>query len=103
VRRQGFRSALEVFLFAASGVTGFLLVAVNGRPHLDAEMPMRVRALVVANTFPLVAVLAVMALPLGAVDRRVGFFAESVLAATVYMVSIAAVIRIAKVGRGRGD
>ena len=75
-------------------------LAVIGRPHLDAEVPMRVPAVVVANALPLVVVLVVVVLPLGFIGRRIGFFAASFVATAVYMVSIAAVIRLAK-GGGR--
>lgn len=96
VRRHGLPSALEVLLFAAGGVTGFLLLAALGRAHLDAEVPMRVPAIVVANAFPLVAVLVVLVFPFGLVGRWVSFFGASFVTTAVYIGSLAIIVRLTR-------
>jgi hypothetical protein len=100
VRRHGLPSALEVMLFAAGGVAGFLLLAVLGRAHLDAEVPMRVPAIVVANAFPLVTVLVILAFPLGPAGRWGSFFGASFVTTAVYIGGLATIIRLAR-GRRR--
>jgi hypothetical protein len=96
VHRYGRPAPLEVVLFAAGGVSGFLLLAALGRAHLEAEVPMRVPALVVANAVPLVVVLAALGIPFGLMSRRLGFFTASLAATTVYMAGVAAVARLAR-------
>ena len=59
-----------MLLFAAGAIGGFLAFAWAGRGHLDDLVPMRVPWIVVANVFPIVTTLAVIALPLGLVTKR---------------------------------
>jgi hypothetical protein len=92
-------SGLAVLLFVAGGVTGFLLLAVLGRAHLDAEVPMRVPAVVVANAGPLVAVLVVLAFPLDLAGRWVSFFGASFVTTAAYI----GVSRPSSVSRGARD
>jgi hypothetical protein len=55
---------------------------------------MRVPWLVVFNLFPIVAALAVIALPVHLLWRNLGYFANSLFATTVYVLCLAVLIRI---------
>ncbi len=95
VTRYGMPSELEVLLFAAGAIGGFLACAWAGRGHLDDLVPMRVPWIVVANVFPVVATLAVIALPLGPVSKHLAYPLDSFLATVTYIVSLAAFLRVA--------
>ncbi len=96
VTRLGPPSTLDVLLFVLGAVTAFVALAGAGRTHLDAEVPMRVPAVVVMNLFPILAALGVIAFPIGAVSRSVGYFAGSFLATATYVVCLAGLIRVAR-------
>ena len=94
VARLGAPSEVEALCFVVGAVLGFVLLAAIGRPYLAAEIPMRVPWLVVFNLFPIVAALAVIALPAHLLWRALGYFANSLLATTVYVLCLAVLIRI---------
>lgn len=94
VTRAGPPSVLDVMLFVLGTVTAFLVLAGVGHDRLDAEIPMRVPALVVVNAFPILAALAVAAFPAGMVDRRPAYLAAGFLATGVYVLSLAALVRL---------
>jgi len=94
--RYGMPSELEVLLFAAGAIGGFLTCAWAGRGHLDDRVPMRVPSIVVANVFPIVTTLAVIALPLGLVPKRWAYPLDSFLATVTYVLSLALLLRIAE-------
>jgi hypothetical protein len=94
VARLGAPSEVEALCFVVGAVLGFVLLAAVGRPYLAAEIPMRVPWLVVFNLFPIVAALAVIALPAHLLGRNLGYFATSLLATTVYVLCLAVLIQI---------
>jgi len=94
VARLGAPSEVEVLHFVVGAVLGFVLLAAIGRPHLATEIPMRVPWLVIFNLFPIVAALAVIALPARLLGRSLGYFANSFLATTVYVLCLALLIRL---------
>lgn len=48
------------------------------------------------NLFPILAALGVIAFPVGAMSRSVGYFAGSFLATAAYVVCLAGLIRVAR-------
>jgi hypothetical protein len=94
VTRLGSPSALDVLLFAVGAVTAFVALAGVGRPHLDAEVPMRVPSVVVLNLFPILAALVVMVVPSGSMPRSLGYLANSFLATATYILGVAGLVRI---------
>jgi hypothetical protein len=94
VARLGAPSEVEALCFVVGAVLGFVSLAAIGRPYLAAEIPMRVPWLVVFNLFPIVAALAIIALPAQLLGRNLGYFASSLLATTVYVLCLAVLIRI---------
>jgi hypothetical protein len=94
VTRLGSPSALDVLLFAVGAVTAFVALAGVGRPHLDAEVPMRVPSVVVLNLFPILAALVVMVIPSGSMPRSLGYLANSFLATATYILGVAGLVRI---------
>ena len=103
VGRLGPPSTLDVLLFVIGAVTGFVALAALGRDHLDAEVPMRVPSLVVLNLFPILAALLVVAFPAQIVGRPLGYFADSFLATTAYVLSLAGLVRVVGRVRERGQ
>ena len=99
VTRLGPPSTLDVLLFVLGAVTAFVALAGVGRTHLDAEVPMRVPAVVVMNLLPILAALGVIAFPVGAMSRSLGYFADSFLATATYVVCLAGLIRVAQAVR----
>jgi hypothetical protein len=97
VARLGAPSEVEVLCFVAGAVLGFVCLAAIGRPHLADEIPMRVPWLVVFNLFPIVAAVAVIALPTHLFGKGPGYFVNSLLATAVYVLCLAILIRV----RGR--
>ena len=93
VARLGAPAELEVMSFVGGAVLGFGVLAALGCSHLADEIPMRVPWLVVFNLFPIVAAMAVIALPAHLLGRRLGYFANSFCATTVYVLCLAALIR----------
>ena len=91
ITRYGMPSELEVLLFAAGAIGGFLACAWAGRGHFDELVPMRVPWIVVANVFPVVTTLAVIALPLGLVTKRWAYPLDSFLATVTYVLSPGAI------------
>ena len=63
---------------------------------------MHVPAIVVLNAFPLLAAAIVLAVPPGAVSRSVAFLASSFLATAGYILSVAALLRLAKTRPRKG-
>jgi hypothetical protein len=100
VTRLGTPTELEVLRFVVGAVLGFVLLAGIGRPHLAAEIPMRVPWVVVFNFVPILAALAVLALPSDRLGRGPGYYACSFLATTVYVTCLALLVRA--YGRWRG-
>ncbi len=94
VARLGAPSEMEVLYFVVGAVLAFVLLAAIGRPHLAAEIPMRAPWLVVFNLFPIVAALAVIALPARLLGRNLGYFANGFLATTVYVLCLVLLIRL---------
>jgi hypothetical protein len=94
VARLGAPSEVEVLCFVAGAVLGFVCLAAIGRPHLADEIPMRVPWLVVFNLFPIVAAVAVIALPTHLVGKGPGYFMNSLLATAVYVLCLAILIRV---------
>lgn len=94
VARLGAPSEVEVLFFAVGAVLGFVLLAALGRPHLAQEIPMRVPWLVVFNFFPIAAAVAVIALPTSLLGKGPSYFASSLLATTVYVLCLAALVRV---------
>jgi len=94
--RYGLPSVTEVLLFAAGAIAGFLACAWAGRAHLADQVPMRVSWIVVANVFPIVPALFVIAVPLGIVPRRWAYPLDSFLATVTYVLSLAVVLRVAE-------
>jgi hypothetical protein len=101
VTRLGSPSALDVLLFAAGAVTAFVALAGVGRPHMDAEVPMRVPSVVVLNLFPILTALAVMVVPSGRMPRSLGYMANSFLTTATYILAVAGLVRI-RSGRRKG-
>jgi hypothetical protein len=101
VARLGAPSEIDVLLFVVGAVSGFVLLAAIGRPHLADEIPMRVPWLVVFNLFPIVAALAVIAFPAHLLGKGPTYFANSFIATTIYVLSLAALIRVHGRKRGR--
>ena len=93
VTRLGAPAEPEVMSFVAGAVLGFGLLAAFGCSHLADEIPMRVPWLVVFNLFPIVAAIALIALPAHLLGRRLGYFANSFFATTVYVLCLAALMR----------
>lgn len=93
VARLGSPGEGEILCFVAGAVLGFVLLAGIGRSHLAAEIPMRVPWVIVFNLFPIVAVLAVMAIPGDRLGRGPGYFACSFGATTVYVACVALLVR----------
>jgi cytochrome bd-type quinol oxidase subunit 2 len=85
---------VEVLYFVAGAVLGFVCLATIGRPHLADEIPMRVPWLVVFNLFPIVAAVAVIALPTHLFGKGPGYFMNSLLATAVYVLCLAILIRV---------
>ena len=79
--------------FVGGAVLGFGLLVACGCSYLADEIPMRVPWLVVFNLFPIVAAIAVIALPAHLLGRRLGYFANSFFATTVYVLCLAALMR----------
>ena len=94
VARLGAPSEVEVLWFVAGAVLGFVFLAAIGRPHLAAEIPMRVPWLVVFNLFPIAAAVAVIALPTHLFGKGPGYFVNSLLATAVYVLCLAVLIRV---------
>ena len=94
VARLGAPSEVEVLFFAVGAVLGFILLAAFGRPHLAQEIPMRVPWLVVFNFFPIAAAVAMIALPTSLLGKGPSYFASSFLATTVYVLCLAALVRV---------
>jgi hypothetical protein len=94
VARQGAPSEVEVLFFVLGAVLGFVFLAAIGRPHLADEIPMRVPWLVVFNLFPIVAALAVIALPAHLFGKGPGYFVNGLLATAVYVLCLAILIRV---------
>jgi hypothetical protein len=94
VARLGAPSEVEVLFFAVGAVLGFILLAALGRPHFAQEIPMRVPWLVVFNFFPIAAAVAVIALPTRLLGKGSSYFASSFLATTVYVLCLAALVRV---------
>lgn len=94
VTRLGAPTTLDVLLFAVGAVAAFVVLAGVGRPHLDAEVPMRVPSVVVMNLFPILAALAVIAVPSAAMPRSVGYLVNSLLSTATYILSLAGFIRV---------
>lgn len=92
--RLGAPSEVEVLLFVLGAVLAFVLLAAIGRPYLAAEIPMRVPWLVVFNLFPIAAALVVIGFPAHTLGRGAGYFANSFLSIAVYVLCLAALIRI---------
>src|SRR5512134_2923578 len=92
VARLGAPSEAEVLFFVVGAVLGFVFLAAIGRPHLADEIPMRVPWLLVFNLFPIVAVLAVVALPVRILGKGPSYLANSFIATTVYVFSLATLI-----------
>ncbi len=93
VTRLGAPSTLDVLLFVIGAGTAFVLLACLGWDRVDAEVPMRVSRAVLMNLFPIVAALAVIALPSRMVGRDLGYFANSFLATATYILCLAGLIR----------
>lgn len=94
VTRTGAPSVLDIMLFVLGTVAAFLVLACVGHGRLDAEVPMRVPAQVVMNAFPILAALSVVAFPAGMVDRRLAYLSAGFLATGVYVLSLAALVRL---------
>ncbi len=101
VRRLGPPSVLDVLLFVIGAVAAFVALAVLGRDHLDAEVPMRVPWPVVVNLFPILVALLMVAFPSQTVGRPLAYFADSFLATAAYILSLAGLIRVIRGMRGR--
>ena len=93
VARLGAPSEVEVLFFVVGAVLGFVFLAAIGRAHLADEIPMRVPWLMVFNLFPIVAALAVIALPAHLIGKGPGYFVNSLLATAVYILCLAILIR----------
>ena len=94
-------SVFDVLLFVIGAVTAFVILASVGYDHLDGEVPMRVPWLVVLNVFPILAALIVVAFPARMLGRTVGYFANSFLATTTYVLSLAVLVRGTRAWRER--
>lgn len=94
VARLGTPSEVEVLFFVVGAVLGFVVLAAIGRPHLAEEIPMRVPWLLVFNLFPIVAVLAVIALPVHLLGKGPTYLLNSFIATTAYVLSLAALIGV---------
>ena len=92
--RLGAPSEVGVLLFALGAVLAFVLLAAIGRPYLAEEIPMRVPWVIVFNLFPILAALAVIALPTPLFGQNFGYFVSSFLATAVYVSSLAVLIWI---------
>jgi len=101
VTRLGAPSEGEVLLFAVGGVLGFVSFAAIGRPYLASEIPMRVPWFLIFNFFPIAATLAVMALPVRLLSKGPSYLVNSFVATSVYVLSLAVLIRIHERWRGR--
>lgn len=93
VARLGAPTEAEVLFFVVGAVLGFVILAAIGRPHLADEIPMRVPWLVVFNLFPIVAALAVIVFPARVLGKGTTYLANSFIATTVYVLSLAALVR----------
>jgi hypothetical protein len=100
VARLGVPSELEVLLFALGAVLGFVLLAIVGFPHLDAEVPMRVPSLVVFNLFPVLTTVAVILLPSRHLGKSLGYFASSFIGTALYVLLLAVLVRVRARVRG---
>jgi len=98
--RIGPPSVGDVLLFVTGAVTAFVTLAFVGHDHLDAEVPMRVPSLVVVNLFPFVAAMALVALPARLVGTTLGYFTNSFLATSIYILSLAGLVRVTRRPRG---
>lgn len=98
--RIGPPSVGEILLFVTGAVTAFVTLAFVGLDHLDAEVPMRVPSLVVVNLFPIVAALIIVAFPARLVGSTLGYFTNSFLATSTYVLSLAGLIRVTRWLRG---
>ena len=92
--RLGLPSAADVVLFATGAAVAFVGSALLSRRHLDAEVPMRVPALIVVNLFPVLVALIVSAIPVASLGRHAGFFSTGFLATGAYVLSLALFIRV---------
>ena len=93
VADHGFPTRMNVLLFAAGAVGGFVLLGLIGRAHLDDQVPMRVPATVVANVFPIVVALVLVSLPLRVLSKALAYPTASFVATVVYLLSLALVVR----------
>jgi hypothetical protein len=96
VARFGRPTPAEVILFGVGAAAAFLALAFVGRPHLDAEVPMRVPAIAVANVVPILVALLVEAVPFELLGRRAAFLACGGLATGGYVIGMVALIRLAR-------
>ncbi|MFB3818260.1 MAG: hypothetical protein ACE147_11400 [Candidatus Methylomirabilales bacterium] len=94
VARLGPPGVPEVLLFVLGACAAFVALAIVGSPHLDAEVPMRVSAVVVLNLFPIVPAVLVAGLPLSLLGRAAGYGAASLLATGAYVLSLALLLRV---------
>lgn len=94
VARLGAPSEVEVLCFVVGAVLGFVLLAEIGRPHLAAEIPMRVPWFIVFNCLPILAAVAVIAFPAHLLPPGLGYLANSLLATAGYVICLAIAIRI---------
>jgi hypothetical protein len=94
VARLGAPSEAEVLFFVSGAGLAFVFLAALGRRHLADEIPMRVPWLVVFNLFPIVAAVAVIALPTHVFGKAAGYFVNSLLATAVYVLCLAILIRV---------
>lgn len=93
VTRLGAPTELDVLLFGIGGVGAFVGLGWLGRGHLAAEIPMRVPALLILNLCPLVAALAILALPTGWFGRDAGYFLNAFLVTAAYILCLAVFVR----------
>jgi hypothetical protein len=88
----------EILGFVLGACLAFLGLGSVGAVHLEAEVPMRVPAIVVFNVVPILVALLVALVPLAWLGRPYGFFAASLLATLAYVLSLALVVRLASGG-----
>jgi hypothetical protein len=98
--RIGPPSVGDILLFVTGAVTAFVILVFVGQDHLDAEIPMRVPSLVVVNLFPIVASMVVVAFPARIVGTSLGYFTNSFLATSTYILSLAGLVRVTRRLRG---
>jgi len=101
--RLGPPSVLDVLLFVIGAVVAFVALACAGGRHLEGEIPMRVPSLVVVNVFPILVALLIVAFPSRMVGRPLGYFADSFLATSAYVLSLAGLIRVTRTRSMRGQ